>query len=557
MRLTAIIDRMDDWINPIVVKELRQAVKSRAVIAILLIFLGLQLFLVGLYLFIRMQQGLGEIAELTAGREIFMVLQAMLIITLMLLVPAYACIRLAGERSDHNVDLLFISTLRPHSIIAGKFFAALMLALLVFSATAPFMTFAYLMRGIDIPTIMLVVGIDVLCMLFGTMAALFLASLPGTRVIKIFACLVGFVGLFIPCMVLVNGTLFMISRGENLTASNVFWAVVAGITLPALGAVGLFFFYAVALVSPHSSNRSLPLRVYILSVWLLTGLAVLLLPLWSPATFHLAVGLPIWMTVSVVVLGLQMLISVCERDSWGQRVARTIPQSRWLRLPLFFLYTGSAGGLAYTVILLGVTFGVAAWWMHEHEGTPEHQVVAAMFAALLAAVGYLYNYGLSAILVRIYLLSGQVKQAFTWVIALLLLGLGSSIPALIAFLIFPDQVRVGNEGYWWKLPSPFLTVAEVFPSHPGARVDDAFVEACSWFLGVWAVLVTLAALPWFVGQVRRFHPLPRREPVVAELADTEEAEVVPVPPEVNGAAGEAEPVKDETPSEQITSIQPG
>ena len=27
MKLTAIIDRLDDWINPIVVKELRQAVR--------------------------------------------------------------------------------------------------------------------------------------------------------------------------------------------------------------------------------------------------------------------------------------------------------------------------------------------------------------------------------------------------------------------------------------------------------------------------------------------------------------------------------------------------
>ena len=101
--------------------------------------------------------------------------------TLMLLVPAYAAIRLAGERSDHNVDLLFISTLRPRSIIAGKFFAALVLAILVFSTCAPFMTFTYLLRGIDIPTILIVLGFDLLGMLLSTIIALFVAAVPGPR----------------------------------------------------------------------------------------------------------------------------------------------------------------------------------------------------------------------------------------------------------------------------------------------------------------------------------------------------------------------------------------
>jgi hypothetical protein len=556
MKLAAYIDRMDDWINPIVVKELRQAVKSRAVVGILLCFLGVQLFLVGINLVLGEAANIGEAGDLSLGRTSFMWLQGELLITLMLLVPAYACIRLAGERSDHNVDLLFISTLKPHSIIAGKFFAALMLALLIFSACAPFMTFCYLLRGIDIPTIASVVGIDLLCMFAGTMFALFLAALPGGRVVKVFACLAGFVLLLFLCIWLVAGTVALIGFGATFASTSEFWAVTSAVTLATLGCVGLFFFYAVALVSPHSSNRILPLRVYLLAVWLASGATLWALDYWKLIVFDFSFGLRVWATVSVIILGLQLLISLCERDRWGHRVARTIPRRAWLRVPAFFLYTGAAGGVALCVILLSLTLGAGGWWLVENDSHPSHHVTQGWLGMLGIGLLYIYCYGMSGVLVRVYLLSGQIKHTFTWVIALLLMGLGSSVPAIIAYILFPDQVRSGTEGFWWKLPSPFLAVAEAAPT--GGHFDQSYVDANVWFLGVWTVLVTLGCLPWFVGQVRRFRPPPPREqPVLAELVEAEVvAEPVPASTPVNGAVGSPAPATDEK-SEHVTSIQPG
>src|SRR5262245_33490729 len=122
MTLAGMLDRLDDWINPIVIKELRQAVKNRMVMILLLVFLGLQLAIVTIALLAGSSGTPTE--DWNAGRDVFFSLQVLLVITLVLLVPAYACVRLAAERSDQNVDLLFISTLKPYSIIAGKFFAA-------------------------------------------------------------------------------------------------------------------------------------------------------------------------------------------------------------------------------------------------------------------------------------------------------------------------------------------------------------------------------------------------------------------------------------------------
>ena len=191
MNSAGFLDRVDDLLNPIVVKELRQAVKSRIVMAALMLFLLIQLAILLFSLsFDDRHRGL-EDASLHAGRQIFQVLQGILLGTCMLLVPAYAGIRLAAEHSDTNVDLLFISTLRPFGIIAGKLQASIVLILLIFSACALFMTFTYLLRGIDIPSIILVLALDFLVVLVGTQGAIFLGAVPANMGLKLLLGLVG------------------------------------------------------------------------------------------------------------------------------------------------------------------------------------------------------------------------------------------------------------------------------------------------------------------------------------------------------------------------------
>src|SRR5690348_12129733 len=159
MNSAVILDRFDDLLNPIAVKELRQAVKSRIVMSAMMLFLLIQLAILLLTLWFDDQPS-ADLVNLEAGRSIFQILQGFLLGTCMLLVPVYAGIRLAAEHSDTNVDLLFISTLRPRGIIAGKLQASVVLILLIFSACAPFMTFTYLLRGIDIPSIVVILSLD-------------------------------------------------------------------------------------------------------------------------------------------------------------------------------------------------------------------------------------------------------------------------------------------------------------------------------------------------------------------------------------------------------------
>jgi hypothetical protein len=262
---TAFLDRVDDWLNPIVVKELRQAVKSRIVVGILILFLGLQVVMLGYGVLVRSAQQ--EFAsDWNAGRSVFLTQQMILLWAVMVFVPAYATIRMANERADQNVDLMLVSTMKPTSIIWGKFAAAFALGLLVFSSCAPFMTFSYLLRGIDIPTILLVLGCDLLALIFGALAGLLLAAIPGPRVFKFAVCFVGFVLLVVACSYTSMMTWGMIQVGrvgdlllENLAATSLIVLVVLTIS-------GLFAIYAVALIKPSSANRMFAVRVYLAAV---------------------------------------------------------------------------------------------------------------------------------------------------------------------------------------------------------------------------------------------------------------------------------------------------
>lgn len=509
MNLAAWIDRLDDYINPIVVKELRQAVQSRMIVGILLLFLGLQVFLLGFFLMTReFRQDPGAV-DWGAGTGLFLVQQSILLWTIMLLVPAYAAIRLGAERADHNVDLMFISTLRPWSIVWGKFFANVLIGLLIFSTCAPFMAFTYLLRGIDIPTIASVLFIDLLCMFFGVMLALLLASLPGGRGFKAFLAFLGFVQIVQLGVMMNMLTVDMIDRGSVTSWFGNSWQVPALIVGGVLASIGLMSFYCVGLISPTNSNRVLPLRLYLLVTWLLTTAGVFALSLFGPDSPTM-VPLLFYLGMVCPVLYLQLLISLCERDRWGPRVRRSIPRPGLLRLLAWLLYSGSAGGITFSLLLLLASLGSTALVLDWVRTAPEANDAWFLLVTQVFLTLYLFCYGLSAVAVRHYLLAGQLSSGLTWLLALVLLGLGCSIPYTVAYVAFYDQLnQVGDTG-WWMLPNPFFAIAQV-AGLPWRGGD--FAGLLIVFLAGWAVLVSILCLPWYLRQVREFRPMRRREEV--------------------------------------------
>jgi hypothetical protein len=510
MKSAGLLERMDDLLNPIVVKELRQAVKSRIVMAVLLIFLLLQLVILLVTLLVGEYRNAGISSQLYAGLETFRILQGLLLGTCMVLIPAYAGVRLAAEHSDTNVDLLFISTLRPRAIVAGKFLAAVVLILLIFSACAPFMTFTYLLRGIDIPSILLVLALDFLAVLLGTQLAIFLGAVPANWGLKVLLGLAGLGGLGMLFGLAMSGSIALLESGVGGRLDSMeFWLLCAAVVTAAMAVIGQLFTWSIALVSAPSANRAFPPRLFLLSAWLVTaGVAVLL-----ARRFRSSAPLYIWMDALTALLCVQFLTSINEREQWGVRVARTIPRRWWLRGPAFLLYSGAAGGVLFAAVLLALTLNLpslAGWWWPDLAPLTALDIGRRNTLVMLLVALYLFNFSMTAVYLRNLLLRDRIKPAFTWVLALLLLGMGLSLPYLILFLFNNEALQTGNIDPWSQITNPIATIFIFVRDWPN-RSNDGFPRGCLLFLSNWAVLVAVLCLPWMRRQWKRFRSPERVE----------------------------------------------
>ncbi len=398
-----------------------------------------------------------------------------------------------------NVDLLFISSLSPRAVLAGKLMAAAALALLIFSACAPFMTFAYVMRGLDVPTILVVLTADYLAVLLGTTFALFLASVPANRGLRILLGLFGFIGMcYIGAGLLAFSAAFLRGTANFEMSSWEFWLGCLGVIGVVFGSIGLLFAWAVALISPPAANRAYFVRAYTLGLWVV-GFA-------GFAAWSLYIKMPepvgVWGMLGCALFSLHIVIGVCERDHWGARVARRIPHAAVLRAPAFLFYSGAAGGIAFGVI--GATLSVLGivLWMVIVPSTRTFSAEAEMATVAGLIAGYAYCYSLTAaVFRRMFNTSSVFRPGYTWVIALLIFGLGCVAPYLVQFALF-DRPRYGNtdDTIALYLINPFVMIDDAI------RRTDSHLPLTVVFLIAWSTLATLVNAPWLMKQVANFRP---------------------------------------------------
>jgi hypothetical protein len=104
---------------------------------------------------------------------------------------------------------------------------------------------------------------------------------------------------------------------------------------------------------------------------------------------------------------------------------------------------------------------------------------------------YFFCYAMSGALLRRRLFS-RVGTELTWLIGAILLAVGSLAPFLIGYIMFfNDQWWSDDLGAWW-VGNPFAW------SNKAHRVLYASVG------GVWAMLVAVMNLPWFIDRCEGF-----------------------------------------------------
>ena len=495
-----------EWeFNPIVIKELRQAVRSWAVTGMLLLFVTV-LFITSLVFLVGQSVQVNENAQL--GSSMFQAFVIILAGASMLFIPLYIGLRVAAERVESNTDLLYVSTLSQGQIIRGKLYCGAYMTLLFFSACMPFMAFTNLLRGVDLPSVFFILLFLFLVVCAVNQIAILLACLPMSRPFKILLALGGLALSVWIIAGLIVGAISMMRLGiGSMIASRNFWMTALTVLVAGLIVVGLFYVLSVALISPPSANRAWWPRWYITGIWLLGGL---LNVGWIIYTKE-PVVIMVWTMATFFVLIFALLVVVSNAETLGPRVRRDIPANLLKRLLVFPFFNGAASGLLWVGGLAAITFILAqliltlgATWYPSRAGmsTTDHEEFTLFTST---TIFYVFAYALAARLIYRKFFPKRPPQ-IVGLLTLLLVGVVAIGPGIALFFL--------NQLSWKSIEGLQLgNVFNIFSLHERGQQMGHF-----YFASGFLVVMLILNAKWFLNQWRTFLPLATASPEKPPLA---------------------------------------
>ncbi|MDX2014659.1 MAG: hypothetical protein SFW67_30955 [Myxococcaceae bacterium] len=142
-------ERFAEWAGPLVVKEVRQGLKSRA----FAVAFGLMLLAGFGVTFVS--GAMTERGGAPLGARAFWLSCSAFAVYGQLFIPFLAYRAMVREREDETWVLLVLTGLGADGIVRGKHLTALLQLGLGAAATAPFMLFSYLLSGVGLPSLLL------------------------------------------------------------------------------------------------------------------------------------------------------------------------------------------------------------------------------------------------------------------------------------------------------------------------------------------------------------------------------------------------------------------
>lgn len=349
--MIARLERLGDRFNPIVVKEVRQSLKSRQFVGTFLLLLlaawGGSVFGVS---YLGESIDYGSPAVIFYGGFFFALCAASLVI-----VPFSAFRSIVEERTETTLELLQITALTPKQIVRGKTASAMVQVLVYYCAIAPFIAFTALLPGFDVVHVafsLVMLFITALCF---SMVALAIGAYSRKTASQSLSSLVVVAMAFGGMMAFFSS---MAAAGERIQFDEpeTWWALALIVFL------GLSTGYvceqaAVAQLTFDSDNRSTRIRLAVGAQWLLCWiglLAFLIVRHHQPISSDTSTAI---LTLTATYITIVGLLFVGEPDSLSRRVSRGLPRSRSLRVLLAPFLPGGARGLLYalaSLVVLGV-----------------------------------------------------------------------------------------------------------------------------------------------------------------------------------------------------------
>ncbi len=343
-RFDAWLQKASDRLNPILVKEARQALRSRQFVITFMLMLAAG----WLWSFLGLASIGPSVYYSAEGPKMLFVYHLILSFPLLVVAPYSAFHSLSSERQDRTYELLSITSLGARQILAGKMCAILLQMMVYLSAIFPCLAFTYLLRGLDIFTIVLVVSYTCLLSLALSATGLLLGAIAPLRQrhigVSVILALLLFGAFFCENVVIFQ----LIYFGGLAVVSTEFWIaqwVVASIFVN---------YFAIVFLAAHSQlltiseNRSTALRWSLVAAQLTFVVWMVFLAVASGEP-EVLMGLIFFSTIFWYLCGVYL---TGEAGTLSPRVKRDLPQSVLGRAFLTWFVPGPGTGYMFVLVNL-------------------------------------------------------------------------------------------------------------------------------------------------------------------------------------------------------------
>lgn len=473
--------RRFDRLNPVLVKEVRQAVRGKSFrSSFILILIIAAVVSTGILSSLNVEDP-HQLAS--SGTSLFFALHLVFLFCTLIVVPVQAHRSMASERDERTFDALIISGLQPAQIIMGKWLCAAVTQLLFLVALLPFFATAATLYGLDL--LMALVLTLFGCFLGLTLSLLgILAATMGkskaiaSMLMMVFLAACGFALMLM--ITLGNATMFGFG---GFGSSDEFILVMS--LMSAASFFTLFWLHglAVATISHPEENGMLRVRWAALSCAAFLSIAPLILmtivPV-TPARFILQLSI-----FGVMILGVLNMPLLTESVSMRVRCRFELQSGRWRR-PLSWLFL-PGGGTAYLLFLLQIMIVVLPTLTYAFLSSPSGPGSGG-------SISYLFDHGLGGLLTMLGVVLactglpayfGARAKASLWVrnaMRFVVLTLPVWIVVLLGITSLLLQMR--GDGLLDSALNPFVAIERNFRS---VRMPEA--------IAFWMGLAAVGAIP--------------------------------------------------------------
>jgi hypothetical protein len=480
------LESVGDHCNAIVVKEVRQSLKSRQFVGtfvlLLLVAWGGSVFNIS---------SMGDAIEYGSSAAQFSYLFFWILCVASLVIVPFAAFRsIVEERTENTLELVQITALAPRQIVWGKSLSAMVQVLVYFAAIAPFIAFTSLLPGFDLLHTAFDLGLLLIVSFGFSSVALAIGAQTRNKISQAFGSL-GVIVLSIIGTSMFVGISFDFDARLALDDPATWWGVGFSLFL-ILSTAFLCQQASIAQLTFESDNRSSGIRLTVTVQWLVSWLAVLgstLLP--SHSDVYL---LPL-VTLSAIYLTVAGLFVTAEAEGLSRRISRGLPRSRWMRaLWVPFLPGGTRGllfGLGSLALLAAISEIATFLGLDRSHIHPESSEMRATRVAICYGVIYL---GAGAWLTRLF---RRVMSVF-------------SPGHLIAVLVLINVLLIMLEFLWYFLsknytgefqPIAIVNPITTFNAILDHRVDTVFASVAVAMVAVCAVAINMRAMARAVREV--------------------------------------------------------